>query len=157
MSENTILDMDSILDGTLDTITEAPDFVTPPEGLYILQTKKAELEKYKSKDGAKHGLRIKVLHTVVSTVELADTKELPVADGSMFSETFQADEQGLSYFKKAARKYLQVENLDGVSIRDILSSLEGSEPFDAKIKIRKTPNPAGGVYENVQIQVVEKE
>lgn len=148
MSENTILDLDSILDSTLDTVPDVPDYVLPPEGAYRLGITDAKLDKYKTKEGSQ-GLRIKITHTVVATVKLSNEKDIPVADGSLFTETFQADEQGLGYFKKAAKKYLKVESLDGVSIRDIMAELTGAE-YDALIKIRKSSKD-GKDYENVQI------
>lgn len=150
---DTILDMDSILDQTLDTVPDIPDYVTPPTGLYMLSIEEAKLEKYNTKD-KKAGLRLKVVHKIEETVE---TEEMPVADGSLFSETFQATEEGLGYFKRAAKKYLGVESLDGVSIRDIIAELTQAAPFKARITIRKTPNPAGGMYENVQIRPVLEE
>lgn len=146
---STILDIDSILDNTLDSTPDVPDYVTPGEGDYILSIPEAKIEKAKGKDG--EFLRIKITHSVQATVQLANEKQLPVADGSLFTTTYMATEDGLAYFKKDAKKYLNVADVSGVPIRDILASLKDITDMPARIKIRTTPKDGGGVYENVNV------
>jgi len=62
-------------------------------------------------------------------------------------------EDGLKYFKKQARNILNVEDFKGASFKDVLEGVKGAE-FLAAITIRKTPNPSGGEYENVQVRPV---
>jgi hypothetical protein len=150
MAEQTILDLDAMMDDTLDAIPEAPEFMNPPAGLYRLAVKSAAVDHYMNKEGV-YGSRIKMMYSVVNTVQIAET-DAPVPDGSMFSETFQATEDGLSYFKAKAKAILNVTDLNGVAIREVFASLAGAE-FDAKITIRKS-SKNGVDYENAQVRVV---
>ena len=146
----TILDMDAMLDQTLDNVEDVADFVTPPAGNYVLGHESCAVDRYKSKDGSE-GVRIKAQLKVVSTVEL-EGEALPVADGSLFSLTWQATEDGLKYFKKYAKQVLNVEDLDGVTLRDIMASVADVKEFNARVTIRRSPKEGGGEYENVQVR-----
>lgn len=149
------LDLGAMMEESLDNIQEAPDFSNPPPGLYVIEVKEAKVDKYKTKkepDVEKQ--RLKILYATVSTVELAaGGKEPPVPDGSMFSETFQATEQGLSYFKKRIREVMNASDLTGVSLRDMMESVKGSQ-FNARITIRVTKGDNGQDYENLNIRVI---
>lgn len=145
----TILDLDAMLDESLDSVPDVPDFMNPPNGFYNLRLKEAKIEKYesKAKDGkpATSGTRIRVTTEVAETIECEGQ---PVPNGTLFSETFQGTEEGLGYFKARAIKVLNVGDVQGVPLRDILSSLAGVD-FQAKIKTKKS-----GDYENLVINVV---
>ncbi|EKD22459.1 MAG: hypothetical protein ACD_86C00003G0022 [uncultured bacterium] len=142
-------DMEALLNQTLDGVKAAPDFTTPPAGEYRLSVKDAKLIAPKE---AGKSPRINVMYTVVQTYATA-SGEAPVPDESMFSEGFQFTDTGLPYFKSRVAAILNVDNVDGVTIGDMLSSLKG-QSFDARISIKKSPNPKGGEYENIQIRVV---
>jgi len=147
------LDLGAMMEATLDAIPEAPDFTNPPAGEYRLLCKEAKVDKYEAK--AEPGIekqRLKIFYAIEATVSLSG-KEPPVPDGSMFTETFQATEQGLSYFKKRIKEIMNASDLTGVTLGDMMESVKGMS-FDARITIRKSPNPAGGEYENVQIRVI---
>lgn len=149
------LDLGAMMEQTLDAIPEAPDFANPPAGEYNLLCKDAMVDKYKTKkepDVEKQ--RLKILYSINSTISVAGN-EPPVPDGTMFSETFQATEDGLSYFKKRIREIMNVSDLAGVSLGDMMASVKGTS-FDARITIRKTPKPDNKdqPYENVQIKVI---
>lgn len=154
MSNNTILDFDALLDSNLSSTKDVPDFVTPPPGTYVLELTEAKLEKFKLKakagvrDTEQDAARIKFQYKVAETVE---TKELPVADGSLFSESFMANEDGLAFFKKQAKAILNVKDFADTSIRDILDGLNGVS-FKAVVGIRKS-----GEFENVTIRPVHEE
>ena len=158
-AQKTSLDLGSMMDSALDSIPDAPDFNNPPAGDYRISVKDSKIETYKTKE--KNGQpsveaqRIKNLYVVEQTVSLANSNEPPVPDGSMFSETFQGTEQGLSYFKKRAKEIMNVSDLNGVPLRDIFESLKG-QSFDARISIKKTPNPndKDNPYENLVIKIV---
>jgi hypothetical protein len=149
MSNDTILDMDALLDGNLGAVENVPDFVTPPAGDYELSIKDASIEKYdwpaKGDKKAQKGLQFKLVYQVDKTL---DTKDLPVADGSLFSRTYRADEDGMKYFKKAAREIMNVKDIDDVTIRDILDTLKG-QAFKAQITIRSKDG-----YDNVNVRPV---
>jgi len=150
MSNDTILDIDALLDSNLSQVENVPDFVTPPAGEYNLGVKESKIEKFesKAKDGkpASKGLRVRITYMVNET---KDTKEPPVADGSLFSESFMANEDGLKYFKKQASKILNVKDFGDTSIRDIIDALNATEAFDAVVTIRKS-----GEFENVNVRPV---
>lgn len=144
----TILDLDAMLDSSLDAIPEAPDYQNPPPGLYLLVVEDAAVDSYKDKEQNEKA-RLKITYKVGATIE---TKEIPVADGTLFTETFTATEQGLSFFKKQAKNILNVSSLDGVPMREVLSSLKGVE-FKASLTTSTTKNSTTGqVYENVRIR-----
>lgn len=154
MSNETILDLDSLLDSNLGAVKDVPDFVTPPAGTYQLAVVEAKTEKYEKTDKVSKAkspaLRLRIIYKIVSTIE---TKEMPVSDGSMFSEQFMATEDGLGYFKQRAKKILNVADLGDASIRDVLATLAGAE-FKAGITVKVTPAEGGGVYENVNVRPV---
>lgn len=152
MAEQTILDLEQMANETLDAIPDAPDFVTPPAGEYSLTVKDAAIDKYKDKEGnAKQ--RLKIVYTINETITLADQKEPPVPNESIFSETFMGTEQGLSYFKKRVKEVMNVSDTAGITLADMMNSVKGVQ-FNARISIKKTPNPKGGEYENIQLRVV---
>jgi hypothetical protein len=146
MQDTTMLDLDSILDATLDSVKDVPDFVTPPTGIYMLSITKAELAKGLPAKAGKEATppRLNITYRVDSTLE-CDT--MPVADGSLFSEGFQTTEQGLEYFKKQAKKLLNADSVDGIPIRNMLEALPELSSFKAKIVTKS--NAAG--YENARI------
>lgn len=148
MSE-TILDLDSILDSTLDAVKDVPDYCNPPTGNYTLSIPSAELKAgLPAKDGKPATApRLVITYKVEQTIE---TEGSPVADGTLFTEGFQANEQGLEYFKKQSKKLLNAESIDGISIRDLLGALPELPPFSAVLTTTK--NKEG--YENVRIRPV---
>lgn len=141
--------MEDMLNQTLDSVAAAPDFSNPPAGEYRLSVKDAKLIKA-AVEGKNH--RLSVTYSVEQTYSTA-TNEAPVPDGTMFSENFQFTDRGLPYFKSRVAAILNVSDVNGVTIGDMLTSIKG-QAFDARITIKKSPNPAGGEYENVQIKVV---
>jgi hypothetical protein len=149
---NTILDLGDMLNDTLDTIAEAPDFSNPPAGEYVIDCKDCAVDKYKTKEG-EDKQRLKITYAVAETVSVAGD-EPPVPNGSLFTETFTATEQGLSYFKKRIKEIMQADDVTGVTLGDMLSSVKGAQ-FKCRITIKKSPNPKGGEYENLQIRIIK--
>lgn len=155
----TLLDLNSMMDQTLDDIEEAPDFANPPPGAYKLQVNEAKVETYTQKakgDRPEQDVqRIKLIYSTVQTIQLASDKEPPVPDGTLFSETFQGTKEGLGYAKKRIREIMNVESTAGVSLGDMLSSIKGAQ-FDARLSIKKTAknDGSGEFYENLQIRIV---
>ena len=146
---NTPANMEDLLNQTLDGVVAAPDFSNPPAGEYRLEVKNAVLKP--PKEVGKNN-SIVITYAVVVTYSVTEA-EMPVPDGTMFSENFQYTDKGLPYFMARVIAVLNVEDVAGVPIREMLSSIKG-QAFDAKITIKKTPNPKGGEYENVNIRVV---
>lgn len=153
---STILDLDSMMDTAMNTVKTLPDFITPPAGDYLLKVTEAKAEKYKqkAKDGQpeKDAMRLKIFYSVEKTLQC---EGLPVKDGSLFSESFMATEEGLQFFKRQAINILNVADLDDATLKDVMVGLKDAE-FKARITIRMSPNPAGGTYENVQVRPVHE-
>ena len=150
----TILDLDAMMDIKMDEVETLPDFVTPPPGIYTLKVKEAKIEKYKSKsEPTVDKQRIRLAYIILSTKEVA-AGNLPVADGSLFSETFMATEDGIKFFKKAAMGALGVESFEGASIKDVIDGLTDAE-FEARVAIRSTVDKdTKQVYENVSVRAI---
>ena len=153
--ENESLDLAGMMDETLDNIAEAPDYINPPSGSYTLSVKDCVTESYTNKKLKVQCQRIRVTYSVLATLELSKSDEQPVPDGSMFSETFTGTAQGLGYFKKSSKAIMNVSTLDGVPLRDIISSIKGSA-FDAILTVKQTPKEGSTTefYENVSMRVV---
>jgi len=149
----TILDLDAMMDIKMDDVETLPDFINPPPGLYTLKVKETKIEKYSTK--AEPGVnkqRIRMTYTVVKTKEVA-AGNIPVADGSMFSETFTATEDGIKFFKKAAMGALGVASFEGATIKDVIDGTVGAE-FDARITTKSSKGPGGEVYENINVRAL---
>jgi len=147
----TILDMDAMLDMKMDEVETLPDFVNPPAGNYRLACKGAKIEKYKSKkEPTVEKTRIRTTYAVVETKEVA-AGSVPVADGTLFTETFMGTEEGLKYFKKTAMGILNVTDFEGATMKDVIDGLADQE-FDARITVRVTKDEAGATFENLSIK-----
>lgn len=150
----TILDLDAMMDRKMNDVETIPDFINPPAGLYMLGVDKCAVEKYDAKDESGNrtikAQRIRVTYKVVQTID-HDQNEQPVADGTLFSQTFNATEQGLEYFKKAASVILDVEDFEEASIGDVIQGVTEAEPFCAKITIQTSKGEGNRVYENLRV------
>lgn len=156
-TEKATLDLGAMLEESLDNIPEAPDFQLPPAGEYRLSVVEAKIDHYETKrEPGVVKQRLKIIYSVNATVSVsAASKEPPVPDGSLFSETFQATEEGLGYFKKRIKEIMNVSDLSGVSLKDMMESVKGVG-FDARITIRTTANPndKDNPYQNVNVKVI---
>lgn len=155
--QQTILDLDNMINESLDSIPDAPDFTNPPAGEYRLLCKDAIVDKYETtKEPGIQKQRLKITYSIIETISTA-TNEQPVPDGFLFTETFMATEKGLSYFKKRIKDVMNVSDTTGVSLGDMMNSVKGME-FKARITIKKSPNPndPNNPYENTQIRVVQE-
>ena len=155
MAETTMLDLEGMLNDSLDAIPEAPDFNNPPAGEYRLLCKDAAIDKYETKkEPGIQKQRLKITYSIIETISTA-SDEQPVPDGSLFTETFQATEQGLSYFKKRIKEVMNASDVTVVSLADMISSVKGTE-FNARISIKISPNPKDkdNPYQNLQTRVI---
>jgi len=158
-SSMTLLDMDSILGQSLDDTPDVPEFINDiPAGSYLLTITKAGVEKYKSKDEdtglETERMRIRVVYSIQKTIELADPTDIPVPDGSLFSESFMVNENGMQYFKRQAKKTLGTDNIQGASVKEILAEMENDLTLQAKVKTKSTKADNGKEYKNVQVHII---
>lgn len=157
----TILDLDSMMDIQMNAVETLPDFVNPPAGNYDLGITDCKIEKYTPKKSTENpnpteAARIKLFYGVEATLALGDPKDLPVKDGSLFSESFMATEDGLKYFKRQAMNIMNVTDLDGASLKDVMEGLKGQK-FRAAITVVKTPGKdQGSSYENVRVRPIHE-
>ena len=151
----TLLDLDALMDANLDNVETIPDYINPPAGNYVLTVKEAKIEKYDVKEDGKktgaQGNRIKITYAVVKTEEVI-AGELPVPDGTLFTESFQGTEEGLKYCKKACANILGVKEFDGAKLGEILEGTVGQE-FRARITVRVS-SVGDKNYENIQIRAL---
>lgn len=150
MSDTTLLDLDSLLDGTLDSVEDLPDYVTPPTGLYVLTLPECKLETFtkRGKDGAKdepNQVRIRLTYKVEGVLE-TEEGTYPPADGSLFSDTFMFNDMGKAIFKKTAKAILDLDSVDGSPFRELFDALIATEPFEASIVTKQN-----GQYENTKV------
>lgn len=152
-AQATILDIDALLDSTLDSVPDMPDYLNPPTGTYVLSIIEAEIKAGKPADPAKKqaakAARIVITYRVDKTVE---TDGIPVPDQTLFTEGFQGTEDGVAFFKKQAKKLLNVDDMAGITIRDILMALKDVANFNAVIKTTTTSGDNGKEYENVNVR-----
>lgn len=150
MSQDTLLDLDSLLDDTLDNVQDLPDYVTPPTGLYALTIADCKLETFtkRGKDGAKdeeNQVRIRLTYRIDGVQEV-EAGAYPPADGSLFSDTFMFNDMGKAIFKKTAKGILNLDSVDGSPFREIFDALKATETFEASIVTKQN-----GQYENVKV------
>ena len=155
-NDNTVLDLDTMMDETLDATVEAPDFLSAeeiPAGSYMVQVTGLEMKAPFKAGGAP---RVNVTYTIKETVELVGD-ESPVPNESMFSDGFQWTEQGKPYFKKWAMNVLDTEDMAGVSMKEIFDEIKGTEPFNVRISTKKSIGKgenAGKEFININVRVV---
>jgi hypothetical protein len=156
MSEitETILDLDQLLDSTLDLVEDLPDYVDPADGLYALSIQEAKVNK--SKD-PKKASRIVLTYKIEEIVEI-DDGGYAVPTGSLFTEGFQGTADGLKFFKRQAKKLFGTDDLTGNTLADILTGLKEIGLFQARVTLRKTKNADTGVeYTNVNVMPLAEE
>lgn len=154
MSDNTLLDLDAMLNDSLDNIADVPDFMNPPVGEYRLSVKDCAIDKYETKkEPGVQKQRMKFTYAIIETISVAGS-EPPAPDGTLFTETFMATEQGLSFFKKRIKDVMGASDVAGVTLGDMMNSVKGQE-FTCRLTIKKTKGADGTEYENIQIRVVK--
>lgn len=160
-TQTTLLDMNDLMGQSLDDTEDVPEFINDvPAGNYLLNLTTVKVEKYKSKDKEtqqeEEKLRIRIVYSVTKTVDLADPSDLPVPDGSLFSETFMINENGKKYFKRQAKNVLGAENIEGVPMKDIFAAMSDDVTVRAKVKTKESAGDGGKVYLNVQVHILGK-
>lgn len=153
----TILDLDALMDTKLSTVETLPDYMNPPPGIFLFTVKEVGTKKYKLKDENKketgeEAHRISITYTIDETVQC---DEITVPNGTLFTESFQATEEGLKYFKKRAMGVLNEADFGDASLGDIFAAM-ASVQFKARVTIRKSKGDNGAIYENVQLQAIHE-
>ena len=154
--DETLLDLDSVADMQLGGIDDLPEFVTPPDGLYVFGTNTAKINTNKNKEG-KETKKINHTYFICKVVQLQNEDELVPDAGNLVGENFTMNPQGLSIWKLKAKGILGVELISTKgTIGDVLEELnDNPHYFVGKTRIKKS-NKDGTEYENVQVQVVRQ-
>lgn len=155
-TNTTILDLDSLLDQDMGAVETMPDFVAPAAGVYALRVKEAKIQEAKKPKAGEEqkAARLRITYEIMDTIQIEGT-EPPFPNGSLFSEGFQATEDGLKFFKKRAMNLLNVADLTGAKLRDIFETLAGVE-VKGVVTIKKTKGDDGKEYENLNIRAVHE-
>lgn len=144
---NTLLDLDALLDQSLEAVEAAPEYVTPDTGNYRLQLKNITSATREAKDKAAaiaEGKapvwgQINFDYVILDVHSLAEGG-LPVANGSLFRENFNLTEQGMPYLKARIIDLILAqggakEDADSIPLRDIIASFPSLNiAFDCHIK-----------------------
>lgn len=113
-------DMDSLLDGTLDDLADAPEFKPFPTG-----THKAIIKFEQKKIGTHPSFELTL--TAIETLELADpTKDTPLVAGATTSIAYMMDlEMGQGNFKKILASL--AEHFGPMSNRELIAAAQNAE------------------------------
>lgn len=131
----TLLDLESLADESLEDIAEAPEYINPPAGDYILRSVSGEIRTYEEDDGTtKQSIRVVI--AVKEALELV-SDEPPVPEGSLFSLSFQGTKEGLGAFKRELRKMTGLEVLQPMTLNEYFEMLETELEFRGRISYRK--------------------
>ena len=131
----TLLDLESLADESLEDIAEAPEYINPPAGDYILRSVSGEIRTYEEDDGTtKQSIRVVI--AVKEALELV-SDEPPVPEGSLFSLSFKGTKEGLGAFKRELRKMTGLEVLQPMTLNEYFQMLETELEFRGRISYRK--------------------
>lgn len=118
------LDINDLLDVSMDDVEELPDYITPPKGYYALTIPKIEQKTVETKDG---DVETFVFTWAVSrTIELSDAKDakgndiLPVEDGTLFTSSYMQG-QGIQRLIKLFQPVAKEQNCK--SLRELINVL----------------------------------
>jgi len=117
--------LDSMLDKSMDEVETAAEYLDLPNGEYHLEIVKAEPKEYPAKDDKPASVAVTVTYSVLETVALNDANQTPVDEGSMNSERFNLNEQGLPFFKRYLTNVFG--EADGVSLGEAITALKGTQ------------------------------
>ena len=154
--EETLLDLDNMGDLSFDSIPEAPSFVIPPDGVYMLSVTKACIETYATKE-QENKQRISHYYSIAEVLELSNPSEQAPSIGDKFSERFQANEDGLKYWKAKAKAILG--DVGKITVKTALAELSsGGYTFKARVQVKTTAGKGdnkGKTYQNIQVRVLK--
>lgn len=139
-----ILDLDAELSQSLAETEAAPDFITPENGVYILEVADTSAEKRNTKDkekAIKEGKALTYISLGVryTILEILEQEGQPIKPGSIFSENFMLGDPGTSYFKARVRDIAvatggKEEDVDSLSIKE---ALEAVKALTFKVNIKQ--------------------
>lgn len=119
MNANANFDMDSLLDGTLDDLADAPEFKPFPAG-----THRVSITITQKKIGTHPAFEVGM--TAIETLELADPSQEPLTAGATSSVAYMMDvEIGQGNFKKLLKSL--AGHFGAMSNRDLITNAQNAE------------------------------
>jgi len=91
-TQATLLDLESMMDDSLDHIQEAPDFIQPPAGDYDLVTKGGKITKFENDDGRENWFPVMNLLFQMVVFSLSVSKELKTVWGCSSGKSRRSQE-----------------------------------------------------------------
>lgn len=141
----TDFNIDSLLDGTLDDLADAPEFKPFPAGTHKV-TLKIEQKKIGTHPAFEVGM------TAIETLELADTTQEPLKAGATSSVAYMMDvELGQGNFKKILKSL--ADHYGAKSNRELIADAQGAEVL-VVTKTRQNKDKTQTYTDIVEMQVV---
>jgi len=117
--------LNSMLDTSMDEVETAAEFLDFPAGEYMLEITKAEAKEYPAKDDKPASVSVGITYAIVETIALQDANQEPAEEGSLNSERFNLNEQGLPYFKRYLTNIFG--EVEGTSLGESINALKGMQ------------------------------
>ena len=137
--------IDSLLDGTLDDLADAPEFKPFPAG-----THKVTITIVQKKIGTHPAFELAM--KAVETIELANSDDTPLATGATTSEAFMMDnELGQGNFKKILKSL--ADHFGAKSNRDLIAEAQNLEVL-VVTKVRQNKDKTQSYTSIVELQVI---
>ena len=139
------IDMDKLLDSTLDDLADAPEFKPFPAG-----THKVTLTIAQKKIGTHPAFEVGM--KAIETIELSNSDETPIAAGATTSVAYMMDnEMGQGNFKKILASL--ASHYGAKSNRDLISEAQNAEVL-VVTKVRMNKDKTQSYTDIVELQVV---
>ena len=137
--------MDSLLDGTLDDLADAPEFKPFPAG-----THKVTITIVQKKIGTHPAFELSM--KAIETVELSNPEDTPLAAGATTSEAFMMDNEiGQGNFKKILKSL--AEHYGAKSNRELIEDAQNAEAL-VVTKIRQNKDKTQSYTSIVELGIV---
>lgn len=151
-----MLNLDAILDTSMEEVQEAPNYVVPENGIYVLRVANTEAKTNKSKEEGKEDYV--TLHHEYEILEVVEQEGLPIAPGSLFGDRWMFQEKGLEYFKTRTLDIAEANGEDRTEIGRLKLSemLQGVKDMTFKCVIAKSPRSDDPTRFNTRISNICK-
>ena len=137
--------IDSLLDGTLDDLADAPEFKPFPAG-----THKVTITIAQKKIGTHPAFELSM--KAVETIELANSEDTPLAAGATTSEAFMMDNEiGQGNFKKILKSL--ADHFGAKSNRGLIEEAQNLEVL-VVTKVRQNKEKTQSYTSTVELQVI---
>jgi len=141
----TDFNLDSLLDGTLDDLADAPEFKPFPAG-----THKVTINIVQKKIGTHPAFEVNL--KAVETIELSNSDETPLAAGATTSVAYMMDNDiGQGNFKKLLASF--ASHYGAKSNRDLIADAQNAEVL-VVTKVRQNKEKTQSYTEIVELQVI---